>query len=177
MRGKNVYVLAILIFACLNLNAQTSGTSFKKYAIGNSGSFIYCPVDPGTFDVTKSDDESDVYTAEFIYNDYNWAIITVNFKEKLNSNKEENAQLLIDYLKFLEEQFGIIESAGYLDDLIHQGNPEATGVSDQWIDATDVHYSVFGWIDNNKLAVLLIYGATEYNDESKMDQFFNGFVF
>jgi len=150
----------------------------KKYPVGNTGNFIYCPANPGEFEITLSQDSSAVYTAEIEYDGYNWAIIVVDFNEKVGFEKDVNQELLCSYLDFLQEQFGVDNSQGYEKNIKLDSNPAAIGVSDKWVDQSENYYRISGWIDNNFMAVLMVYGENNYYpDNTSLKQFLNGFMF
>jgi len=173
---KIIPLFSLITFIAFTASAQVP--RFSKYQVNQTGRYAYFPSAPGTFDVTKSDDGSDVYTGEVEFEGTSYGLIMVDFTAGLNdeSNKEDLGNLLTDYLDFLQSQFGIIESAGYGKGHTLESNPAATGMLDYWTDETGAPWVIKGWIDKKTLAVMFIYG-TELPVQGAQDMFLNGFRF
>ncbi len=172
---RNLFIVGVLLLLNLPLEAQT----FSKYPVNQSGRYAFFPLDPGGFDVTKSEDGSDVYTGEVLYDDTYYSIIMVDFADdviRAEDDKEMMQALLIDYLKFLESQFGIATAKGYETGKTHEINADAIGVLDYWEDAETTQFVVKGWINKKSLAVMIIYGSY-LPEQNVQDKFLNGFRF
>ncbi|MCG3168075.1 MAG: hypothetical protein POELPBGB_03875 [Bacteroidia bacterium] len=167
--------LLLFSFAFTPLKAQVP--RFAKYPINQTGHFAYFPSDPGAFDVSKSDDGADVYTAEVEFDSSFYGMIVVDFVPGTmdGSTKEDMEELLVGYLDFLQQQFMITESAGYGRGHTLESNPNAVGVIDYWADETGFEYKVKGWADTKTLAVLYIGGKEPVFNVQEM--YLNGFLF
>lgn len=169
-------ILAIILSATAILNAQES-SRFQKYPISNTGCFAYFPSAPGAFDVQMSDDSLNVYTGEASFDNANYAVILVDFKENFKGVKKEELEgLVTGYLDFLQKQFAITGAAGYGMGHTLESNPNAVGVIDFWEDADGLKYSVKAWADEKTLAVLMVYSKSEVNYNIS-SLFLNGFRF
>lgn len=174
--AKALLLSALLTAASLTAFAQEV-PRFAKYDIGESGMAVYMPGDPGDFELTKSEDGSDVYTGEVTSNDFNFAVIAVKFAEPVGDNKEDQEALLTSYLDFLQGQLGVVESAGYGYGHTLDSDEKAHGVIDYWADEDGNDWVIKGWIKGDYLAVLCIYGKGEYPYYSVQDMFLQGIRF
>lgn len=168
-------LLFILSVAFTSAKAQIP--RFTKYPVNQTGHFAYFPADPGTFEVSKSDDGADVYTSEVEFDSSFYGMIVVDFVPGSmgESTKEDMEEMLIGYLDFLQQQFMITSAAGYGKGHSLESNTDAVGVIDYWEDATGFEYKVKGWVDTKTLAVLYIGGKEPVYNVQEM--FLNGFRF
>jgi hypothetical protein len=164
---RNILPIFLLVLLAATVNAQET-PRFKKYPIAESGMYVYMPADPGEFEVTESEDKSQVYTGEIELNEFNFAVIAVKFSEPMESTKEELEELLISYMDFLQGQFGIHT----LD-----SDDSVTGVLDYWEDEDGLSWVVKGWVNKEYLAVLAVYGKGEYPHYTVQDLFLHGIRF
>jgi hypothetical protein len=175
---KKIVFLFALLYAGM-VQAQEV-PRFSKYDIGESGCKIYLPADPGEFELTYSEDLSEVYTGESEHGGFNFAVICVRLKEPLGTtetDKELNADMLEAYMDFLKGQFEISGAAGYGRGHVLESNPDATGVIDYWEGEDGTQYAVKGWVDNETIAVLMLYGSEEYPIYNAQQMFLDGFRF
>jgi hypothetical protein len=173
---KTFLLMLALGFANLLLPAQEV-PRIQKYAIGESGMNVYMPGDPGEFELTHSEDGSDVYTGEVSSNDFNFAVIAVKFAQPMDGSKEDLEALLTAYMDYLQAQFGIVESAGYGHGHTLDSDEDAYGVIDYWLDDEGSDWVVKGWVKEDYIAVLCIYGKGDYPYYSVQDMFLQGIRF
>lgn len=169
--------ILIALFTLVTLAWSQAVPRFAKYDVAETGCKVYLPADPGDFEMTMSEDKSEVYTAEVTHNDYNFAVIVVKLSEPLEDDNAVKEDLLTSYLDFLQEQFSVTGSAGYGKGHTLDSAPKAIGVIDYWEDAEGLQYAIKGWCDGNYLAVLMLYGADEYPIFNVQEMFLNGFRF
>lgn len=150
---------------------------FSKYEIAETGLAVYLPDDPGEFEMTESEDGSHVYTAEVTHGDHNFAVIAVDFAEPLGDDAELNTDMIISYLDFLQNQFGITGSAGYGKGHTLESAPDAVGVLDFWEDEEGNQWAVKAWCTSDFMGVLMLYGPEEYPIYNAQEMFLNGFRF
>lgn len=174
---KSTSLFAIIFILGSTVIAQVP--RFSKYQINQTGRYVYLPADPGEFEVAKSEDGSDVYTREVTSNEFNFAIIMVNFADGAmeEQSPEDLEEVLTSYLDFLQTQFGVTDAAGYGRGHTMESNPNARGVIDYWQDSDSLQYAVKGWVDKETLAVLLLYGKGDYPYFNAQEMFLNGFRF
>jgi hypothetical protein len=150
---------------------------FAKYQVAGTGCHVYLPGDPGEFELSLSEDSSEIYIGEVSHNDFFFAVIAVKFSEPLGTDKLVNEDLTMSYLDFLQEQFGVVAAAGYGTGHTLESAPAAIGVIDYWEDVDGLQYAVKAWCDGNYLAVLLLYGPDQYPHFGAQEMFLNGFRF
>ncbi len=85
--------------------------------------------------------------------------------------------LLIGYMAYLHEQFGITEAVGVGKGHTLESAPGARGVIDYWKDADGVQYAVKGWVNQQALGILMVYGLTEYPHFNLQQLYLDGFRF
>jgi hypothetical protein len=173
---KRFFLLSLCTVLCALTWAQ-SVPRFAKYEIGETGCKVYLPADPGTFEMTLSEDQSEVYTAEVVHEDFNFAVITVRFSEPLGDDDALKNDMMTSYLEFLQQQFQISGSAGVGMGHLLESAPDAVGVIDYWEDNDGLQYAVKSWCDGNFLSVLVLYGKEEYPYFNAQEMFLNGFRF
>lgn len=160
------------------LLAQTDAPRLSKMPIGNSGCSAYFPSGMPAFEASKSEDSSDVYTSEMEVGEYRFGCIAVKFAAPFtDSSPEEMEDLLVSYLDFLKEQFGVTSSVGYGKGHLQDGHPEVRGVIDYWEDADKTQFAVKGWVNQQYLGIMFIYGATEYPIFNVQQLYLDGFRF
>lgn len=167
-----VFIITIAFFG-FAIHAQTPRLS--KYDIGTTGCKIYLPSEPG-FELSYSEDSSEVWTAEVESGSSTYAVICVRFNEGVGTDERELLDLLESYLDFLQSQFGITGTAGYGEGHRLSDYDDVYGVIDFWEDADALQYSVMGWINSDYLAVMMIYGSQEA-DYNAYNLFFQGMRF
>ncbi len=173
--------LSLLLLPIL-LTAQTTSTAkvprLSKMAIGQSGCAAYFPAGMPDFELSKSEDGADVYTSEVEVDGFLFGCIAVKFGEPFtDSSPEEMEALLISYMEFLQSNFGITASAGVGKGHTLESAPDARGVIDYWEDAAGVQYAVKGWVNQQALGIMVIYGASEYPHFNLQQMYLDGFRF
>lgn len=166
-------LLFLLLLCAFSLGAQTY--SMKKYDIGTTGCQVYLYAEPA-FEMTYAEDSSEVWTGEIEKEEFFYSVICVRFHDNMQSDEQGLTDLLKSYLDFLQGQFGITGAAGYGAGQRLGERTDIYGVLDYWEDAESVQYNVMGWANNEYLAVLLVYGATE-PDYTLSNNFFQGMRF
>ena len=168
--------LNLILFCSITASAFTQVPRLAKYPISDSGAFAYFPAAP-EFELTYSEDSSKVYTGEVVSDSFNFAGIVVDFYENIGNDKAVNEALLISYLDFLKAEFIITEAAGYGRGHTLESNANAVGVIDYWVDADGVNYQIKGWVTDSMMAVMIIYGYSEYPIFNIAQMYLNGFRF
>ena len=150
----------LTIIAALLCGINADCQSLKKYAIGKSGCSAYIFCDPGSFKVEKSPDSSDVYTSECTSDSVSYGIICIKLREKMPDLKTAE-EVMIAYLDYIKEQFGITKTTGYGKGHRLNKKEETRGVIDYWEDKDGLQYKVTGWTDGAYLAVMYVYANKE----------------
>lgn len=165
----------IFVFGLFSLQAQPS---LKKYQVGNSGCQAYMYCDPGSPNVSYSEDSSVVYTMECKFGELSHGLICVQFKEAI-ADITVAESVMISYMDYLKTSFKVKESAGYGKGHQLSGNNKATGVIDFWKDEEGTSWKVKSWTDGKFIGFLFAYGPQKALDDNfnRLDVFFNGFRF
>lgn len=171
-----------LFFLFFSLGAQPESPpkipKLTKMKIGTSGCAAYFPEGMPAFELTKSEDGSDVYTAETVVDDFFFSCITVKFLQPFSdASPEEMEELLVSYLDFLEDEFDILSSAGVGKGHRMDDSPDVRGVLDYWADTEDTQYAVKGWVNQRALGVMILYGPSEYPHFNVQKMYLDGFRF
>lgn len=178
---KSVSITLLALMLSLTAFAQSQPVPrFAKYAVAKTGCSVYLPGDPGQFELTLSQDSSEVYTGEVQQGEFYFAVIVVKFTPATASEIEsqEDKELLMEsYMDYLKEQFSIEEAAGYGRGHTMDDAPKAAGVIDYWTGDDKTEYAVKSWCDGQYLSVLLLYGPKEYPHYNAQNMFLNGFRF
>jgi hypothetical protein len=161
-------ILPLLLFITCNVFSQ----SLKKYPVSKSGCSYYNYCD-AKFDISKSHDSSDIYTAECTVADVNYGIICVKLLNPV-TGLQIAEDLLIAYLDFLKQSFSITKSAGYGKGHRLNGNENTRGIIDYWQDKENYNWKVKGWTDGKFIGVLYAYTSKEL-PEQKVTVFLDGF--
>ena len=162
----------LFIFLLLLSGGLTHGQSLKKYPIGNSGcsAYIYCAP---KFDISKSQDSSQVYTGECAQDGINYGIICVKLLNPLTDlTMAEN--LIINYADHLKGTFDITKSAGYGKGYRMNNNEQTRGIIDYWQDAEKNNWKIKAWTDGQYIGFLYAYSLKEL-PETKINVFLDGF--
>lgn len=171
------FLALILAMGALTLAAQNH-PKLEKMPIGKSGCSGYFPKGMPAFDMSLSEDGSEVYSSEMEANGYVFGNITVKFKAPFQKSSNSNMEDVLEaYLEFLQKQFGVTGTAGLGRGHRMEGAPHALGMIDYWEDRDGLSYSVKGWIDPNFLSVMYIYGEGDYPSFNLQEMYLNGFRF
>ena len=170
------------LFIPFFLAAQTEETvkvpRLTKMAIGQSGCSAYFPQGMPDFNLSKSEDSSEVYTSEVEVDGYLFSCITVKFGMPFTDTAPEDLEtLLISYMDFLKTNFNITTSAGVGRGHTLESAPDARGVIDFWEDADSLHYAVKGWVNEKYLGIMFIYGEDDYPHLNLQQMYLDGFRF
>ncbi|MCX6316211.1 MAG: hypothetical protein NTW29_02895 [Bacteroidetes bacterium] len=162
-------ILALLLFT-----GMVSGysQSLKKYPVGNSGCVLYsyCPI---TFESSKSQDSSLVYTGECPSGDINYGLICVKLLNPL-TDLDMAESLLIAYADHLKGSFDITQSAGYGKGHRLNNNEKTRGILDYWQDNEKNNWKIKAWTDGKYIGFLYAYSKKELPD-TKVNVFLDGF--
>ncbi|ASS50635.1 MAG: hypothetical protein A3D31_13815 [Candidatus Fluviicola riflensis] len=172
--------LVLFLFYGFSLAQEDEFTPprFVKQPIENTGCYAYFPNDVEmVFDLSYSPDSSKVYTGDFLSGNFHYSIILVQLKDLVMQTTEEKDDMLVSYLDYLQGTVGIVGSAGYGKGHTMESNPSAVGIIDYWEDDEGDQWSVKAWADGSTMAILFIYGATEYPSYGAGQLFLNGFRF
>ncbi|MBN2682097.1 MAG: hypothetical protein JXR58_06280 [Bacteroidales bacterium] len=173
----NKLLLSLLFLVTSLVSVSQDVPQFAKYAISSSGCYAYFPVNPGSFEIQKSEDSLNMYIGKASFGDAFYYLILVDLGTVfIDSEKDELNNLLTQYLDFLQTQYKITRTAGYGMGHIMESNPKATGVIDFWEDENNYQYDIKAWADNHFLVVLMVYSVEEVNYNYK-SLFLNGFRF
>ncbi|MEO7923115.1 MAG: hypothetical protein ABIR30_05505 [Chitinophagaceae bacterium] len=146
--------------------------SFKKIPVGNSGCSIYTYCDI-KFTVEKSTDSSLVYTGECINDEVSYGIICVKLLTPV-TDLTMAEDLLIAYLDYLKESFGITKAAGYGKGHQLNDNERTRGILDYWVDNDKDSWKVIAWTDGKFIGVMYAYSIKPL-PESKINTFLDSF--
>lgn len=149
---------------------------FEKFPMGESGCYAYFPGDPA-FELSWSEDSSQVYTGEVVTDSFNYFGICVKLSESIGDNQREQLNLLETYLDYLQDAFGVTGSAGYGEGHTLEDYPAASGVIDYWEDVDGNSWAIKGWVNSQYLIVLGIYGEAEYPYFEAQQMYLNGVRF
>lgn len=179
---KSFIAFSIAFLTSILLAAQSAPSTpipkLVKKTIGQSGCSAYCPEGMPDFELSQSEDSSDVYTSEIEVNGFFYSCIAVKFKEPFtDSSPEELEALLMSYLEYLEDQFKVIWTAGAGNGHLLESAPDARGVLNYWKDIEGTQFAVKGWVSQKALGVMILYGEEEYPNLNLQQMYLNGFRF
>ena len=159
------------LFCVLQGNSQ----SIKKYPIGASGCAAYFFCDPGTFNVSYSEDSSKIYMAECISGETNYGLICVQLKQ-VNLKIEEVEPVMLSYLDYLKTLFKVTSAAGYGKGHRLRGQENIHGIIDYWKDDNGQNLKIKSWTDGHFIIFLYAKSAKELV-ETKTNVFLDGVQF
>lgn len=178
---KSLFLAVMAFLVPFFLHAQVGKQEvprFEKVDIAETGAAVYMPRGAGAFEMSLSEDGSEVYTNEIQHGDFFFSVVAVKFvPEMADASAEDLEALLISYLEFLRTQLAVGDAAGVGKGHLKEEVPGARGVIDYWLDAEGTRYAVKGWIDQRMIGVMLLYGPDEYPIYNVQDMFLNGFRF
>lgn len=168
----------ILAFNTLGNLAQESFPRLIKQSIGTSGCQAYFPGTVEAFDMSYSEDGAKVINGELLTNGLVFGTITVQFANPIPDRDGVVWDGLVDsYLKYLQQQMHIIESAGLGKGHTLESHPIAKGYLDYWSDKDNLQYVIKAWMDENYMGILYVYGDTNQLNFNIQELFLNGFRF
>lgn len=155
--------ITISFFFCISGITFSQVPHFEKYAITQTGAFIYMPEEP-VFDLTYSEDSSAVYTSETTFDSIRYGIIYVALKTDLGDVTADWENMLWSYMQYLNGAAFDLSSAtdpGYGHTL--PSDSTAHGILEYGVDNSGNQMSVKGWVNKNALAILYMYSKNEMN--------------
>ncbi|MBX2904400.1 MAG: hypothetical protein KF744_00075 [Taibaiella sp.] len=168
-------IFLILALCCVGVNASY-GQLLRKYPVGKSGCTVRMFCDPGSFELSMSPDSSAVYTGECKRDSVIYDVICVRMKDRIDSLGDAEA-ILLQYLDYLKNSFGVSESAGYGKGHYLKGKEKSTrGLLDYWRDKDGMNIKVKGWTDGRYISVHLVISALPIKEE-QAELFLNGIEF
>lgn len=173
---KRIALSCVLMFTALSFLAQDEVPSFTRIPVGTTGCELYSPGGSMDFELSYSEDSSEVWVGSAAAVSHQYEVICIKFKEILGEDKREYEMMLTSYMDYLQSQFQITSTAGYGFGHELESHPEAEGVIDFWVDSENNQWRVKGWADAHYMAILFIWGSTEVN-EGIAQTFLNGFRF
>ncbi|HEX4877671.1 MAG TPA: hypothetical protein VFV31_13435 [Chitinophagaceae bacterium] len=164
---RKILPFFIALFTCSISFAQT----MKKYPAGQSGCtyYSYCEA---PFKVSMSQDSSIIYNGECVSGEVSYGIICVKLLRSIGEMQLAE-DMLIAYMDYLKQSFGITKAAGYGKGHHLNSNELTRGVLDYWQDQENNNWKVKGWTDGNYIAVLYAYSPKSLT-ESKINLFLDG---
>ncbi len=164
----------LCLFLLLQICFSTSFSQYlKKYDIGNSGCSVYLYCNPGDYQLSYSEDSSEVYTSECINDSTHYGVICVKLKESV-SDMTTAENLLISYMDFLKTSFKITSAVGYGKGSHLADREDIRGIVDYWTDNENNNWKVHGWTDGNFIGILYGYSSGDL-PESKVNVFLESF--
>jgi hypothetical protein len=163
-------LLLLLLQNCLIVSFSQS---LKKYPIGTSGCSAYFYCDPGTFEMSYSDDSSKVYTAECNNDGTGYGVICVKLSVPA-SDLTAAEDVLVNYLDYLKTSFKIVSAAGYGKGHRLKDREDTRGIIDYWVDEEKENWKIKGWTDGKFIAVLYAYTKKEL-PETKVNVFLDSY--
>lgn len=162
----------ILYLFLLLFTLHSSGQSLKKYAISNSGCFIYSYCE-SKFKAEYSSDSSLVYSGECRQGEITYGVICVKLLNPVE-NLVMAEDLVISYADFLKNNFEIVQSAGYGRGHLLNDNNETRGILDYWKDKEGNQYKIKAWTDGKFIGFVYAYSQKTLPEE-KINAFLDGF--
>ncbi len=166
----------ILVFSAFMLCGIGSyAQKVKKYPIGASGCSAYFMCNPGEFNVDRSPDSSEIFTAECKDGDVSYGIICVKLKQAA-ATMDEAEEMLVAYLDYLKPNLNIVSAVGYGKGHKLRNREDIKGIIDFWKDKAGDQWKVKGWTNKQYVAVLYVASKKEV-PISKANVYLDGFLF
>jgi hypothetical protein len=158
--------------ACLFISGLVAAQSLKKYTLAGSGCSYYgfCEI---SFDPSKSEDSSQIWTGECLKDEINYGIICVKLKEPV-TDLTMAEDLMINYSDYLKNSFKITRTAGYGKGHRLQNKENTRGVIDYWGDMDKNNWKIKAWTDGKFIGFMFVYSLKEL-PEPKINLFLDGF--
>jgi len=161
----------VFLFAVL-FSGFAFAQTLKKYPVSNSGCSVYMFCAP-TFELSKSQDSSSVYTAECVAGDISYGVICVKLLNPL-TDLDMAEGLLIAYADHLKTSFDIQHAMGYGKGHRLNNNEKTRGILDYWQDNAQQNWKIKAWTDGKYIGFLYAYSKKEL-PEQKVNLFLDGF--
>lgn len=168
---KKICLFVIILFCVVH----GFGQSIKKYPIGETGCAAYFFCDPGTFNLSYSEDSSKIYMGECLTGETYYGLICVQLNQSI-SKIAEAEDVMLSYLDYLKTAFKVTSAAGYGKGHRLRNKENIHGIIDYWKDESGINLKVKGWTDGNFIMVLYAKSAKELV-ETKANVFLDGIIF
>lgn len=162
--------IVLLVLVCSSFVGY--GQSLKKYVISSSGCSAYFFCAP-SFESSKSEDSSTVYSGECMNDSVSYGIICVKLLNPL-ADLTMAEDLLIAYSDYLKSSFSIIKAIGYGKGHRLNNNENTRGIIDYWEDDEGDQWKIKGWTDGKYIGFLYAY-SHKILPETKVNVFLEGF--
>ncbi len=167
-------IIFFLVTACCAISQDEVPIYFIE--VGSTGCYFFSPTEEVEFEMSYSQDSAMVWTGSTSYDIYGYEIICVQFVESMYLGEEDLVLILESYMDYLQTAFEITSAFGYGHGHTSESNSGAQGVTDFWEDAAGDNWTVKGWIDNEYLAVMIVWGA-EAPPSNLTSFYLDGFMF
>lgn len=172
------HLLSFLVFFFVTSGTGVYGQAprFEKYAVAETGSFIYMPLEP-VWDLSLSEDSSIIYMADVEVDSVDYGAIVVKFQQEIPKDEETWNTLMTNYLEYLATnvfQLKEMVPPGYGHTL--QSHPEALGIIAYGVDYDDYNFAIKVWMDSKYMAILMVVANKEVNFTTQ-ELYLNGFRF
>lgn len=175
---KHYCVLFLLLLGVSVQDLSAEPPLWQKVDIGASGCKAYFPGIPPEATVMLTSDSSKMYTMSLPsdhWEGYYFNLITVVLKDGQFTGNEEN--MLISYMDFLKQQFGVTEAMGYGKGHTLDTHPTSKGIIDYWENSDGYYFTLTGWCAEDILTIMYVVGEQNHLDYNICNMFFKGFRF
>lgn len=170
MKKFIIYSFFILISSFTVFKSQVP--RFTKHDVENSGASLYIPGEP-KWETTLSEDQSNVYTTEVIFNKVTYGAVVVKFSSPIESIDN----VMESYLHHLNDKYFLLTKTTD----IGKGHtlekyPDVKGFLEYGENANGEKFTIKTWGNTKILAVLYIKSKEEVNFNFQ-EIYFKGFRF
>jgi hypothetical protein len=171
-------ITRVFLFLTVFTMNHSFSQSWVNEEIDDSGCSAYFPYTP-EWELSYAEDSSLVWVGEVSEGDIYYGVICVEFSEYFgfDASREELISVAENYLDYLRTEFKIVSHTGYITGYTMESNPDATGITDTWIDNEGDPWAVKTWVDPFNMAVMYIYSSPDIPFTDNEDFFFNSFRF
>lgn len=162
--------IVLLVLVCFSFVGY--GQSLKKYVISSSGCSAYFFCAP-SFESSKSEDSSAVYSGECMNDSVSYGIICVKLLNPI-ADLTMAEDLLIAYSDYLKSSFSITKAIGYGKGHRLNNNENTRGIIDYWEDNEGDKWKIKAWTDGKYIGFLYVYSHKAL-PETKVNVFLEGF--
>jgi hypothetical protein len=148
--------------------------AFNSYEIGG-GFKAHFPAVPADRGFNYSQDSSEIYTANVKFGTYHFDVVAVKMSEPIPDDEKQD--MLVGYMDFLKTHYDIDGTTGFAAGQKLLTHPTAKGTIDYWEDKDANNAVVMGWVDNDYMAVMILWGPGEYPYYDAQNIFLNGIRF
>jgi hypothetical protein len=180
MKTTKISLSPILLFLLVSLSPLlSSGQSWARYDIGNSGGSANFPFEP-EWEISYAEDSSMIWVGETSEADIFYGIICIEFSLPFSGEEytyEELISVAEGYLDYLRSEFNIVSQSGYETGYRMEEYGDVCWVTDSWVDADGDPWLIKTWADGFNMAVMYIYSSPDASLTDKQEYFFNSFRF